>query len=241
MKNDLLNILYTPLDLPTPPPYDPLKIIDWINRNKEELEPYKQYAYDNQLTSEKNNKIVWPWNMGLAYLNWDDKGPGWLCNFDKEFPDLSRYMYEVFKIPLEDLGTVVILPVRHKHRGMGFMHQDPGNFGLRIYLEFEHIGQNKLFLQKTRVPYIEHPKYELPINPQILQPELIECRTLSNRGCWFINNTRAFHCTYTEIEDSTRIAVIVSGNPRSDDSIYERLKDIIVSSANKYEDYAVLW
>lgn len=238
---ELLDILYTPLDLPVPPSCNAQSIIDWIERNQEQLEPYKQYAYDNELTSEKNPKVKWPWNMGLAYLNWQDQGPGWLCNFDQEFPELSKYMYEVFEIPLEDLGTIVILPVRHKHTGMGFMHQDPGNFGLRIYLEFEHIGKNKLFLQKTRVPYIKRPKYEPPVDPKILQPELIECRTFSNRGCWFINNTRAFHCTYTEVEDSTRIAVIVSGNSRSDASIYDRLKTKIIDSAIKYKDYAVLW
>lgn len=241
MENPLLNILYTPLDLPEPPPCDPDQIINWIDSNREELEPYKQYAYDNELTSEKSPKIKWPWNMGLAYLNWEDQGPGWLCNFDKEFPELSSYMHTVFDIPIQELGTIVILPVKHKHTGFGFMHQDPGDFGIRIYLEFEHIGKNKLFLQKTRVPYLKRPTYEPPIDLKILQPELIECKTLTNRGCWFINNTRAFHCTYTEIEDSTRIAVIVSGNPKTHKNVMNRLTNKIIESAEKYKDYAIYW
>jgi hypothetical protein len=241
MKNPLLNILYTPLDLAPPPPCDPEKLINWIDTNKEQLEPYKQYAYDNRLTSEKNTQIAWPWNMGLAYLNWDNTGPGWLCNFNKEFPDLSDYMYKVFDIPIEELGTIVILPIRKKHTGFGFLHQDPGDFGIRIYLEFEHIGQNKLFLQKTRVPYMKRPDYEPPIDPNILQKELIECKTLSNRGCWFINNTRAFHCTYTEVEDSTRVTVIVSGNASTNDKILQRLTPKIISSAEKFKDHAVFW
>ena len=179
--------------------------------------------------------------MGLAYLNWDNTGPGWLCNFNKEFPDLSDYMYKVFDIPIEELGTIVILPIRKKHTGFGFLHQDPGDFGIRIYLEFEHIGQNKLFLQKTRVPYMKRPDYEPPIDPNILQKELIECKTLSNRGCWFINNTRAFHCTYTEVEDSTRVTVIVSGNASTNDKILQRLTPKIISSAEKFKDHAVFW
>lgn len=242
MENPLLNILYTPLDLPEPPACDSNKIINWINSNREELEPYKQYAYDNALTSEKNSKIKWPWNMGLAYLNWDTHtNPGWICKFDKEFPELSHYIYTVFGISIEELGSIVILPVKHKHIGMGFMHQDPGEFGLRIYLEFEHIGKNKLFLQKTRVPYTTQPNWEPPVDPKILQPELIECRTFSNRGCWFINNTRAYHGTYTEIENSTRIAVIVSGNPKSHNIVIDRLKNKIIDSAFKFKDYAVFW
>jgi hypothetical protein len=238
---DLINLLYTPLDLPSPPDYDPQDIINWINENKDKLDPYKKYAYDHSLSNERNEKVTWPWNMGLAFLNWDDKGPGWLCDFDKRFPDLSRYMHEVFGIPIEDLGTVVILPVSHTHQGMGFLHQDPGDFGIRIYLEFEHIGKNKLLMQRTRLPHKHRPGFPYPIDQKYLQPEVIECKTLTNKGCWYINNTRAYHGVWTEVENSTRIAVIVSGNKRTHNKIMERLTPIIQTSAEKYADYAVHW
>ena len=239
---DLLDILYTPLDLPTPPEVDTQALITWINRNKNALEPYKQYAYDNNISSEKNPRIRWPWNMGIVYLNWDKHtNPGWICNFDKTFPELSHYMYTVFDIPIEELGTIVILPTKKNHTGMGFLHQDPGDIGLRIYLEFEDIGKNKLLLQKTKLPYPCQQPIPLPVDPELLQEEVIECKTLTNKYCWYINNTRAFHGTWTEVPDSTRIAVIVSGNLETGWHVMDRLKSKIIASAEKYKDYAVFW
>ena len=239
---DILDILYTPLDLPPPPEVDTKKLIDWINNHKQELEPFKKYAYDNNISAENNPKIIWPWNMGLVYLNWDENiKPGWICDFDKSFPELSTYMHTVFDIPIEELGSIVILPTKTKHTGMGFWHQDPGEVGLRLYLEFEHIGQNKLFLQKTKLPYDFQQPFELPVNPELLQDEILECKTLTNRYAWYINNTRAFHGTWTEVENSTRIAVIVSGNWTTGPAIIERLKTKILDSALKYKDYAIYW
>ncbi len=239
---DLLDILYTPLDLPIPPEVDTQSLIKWINDNKSALEPFKQYAYDNNISSEKNPKIIWPWNMGLVYLNWNkDINPGWICDFDKSFPELSNYMHTVFDIPIEELGSIVILPTKSNHTGMGFLHQDPGDVGFRIYLEFEHIGKNKLLMQKTKIPYLSQQSIPLPVDHDLLQDEVIECKTLSNRYCWYINNTRAFHGTYTEVPNSTRIAVIVSGNFETGPAITERLKNKIIESAQKYKDYAVFW
>lgn len=239
---DILDILYTPLDLPGPPAVDTRALINWIHEHKKDLEPFKKYAYDNNISAEKNPKIRWPWDMGLVYLNWNqDINPGWICNFDSAFPELSTYMYSVFDIPLEELGSIVILPTKSNHTGMGFWHQDPGEVGLRLYLEFEHIGQNKLLMQKTKVPYDFQQPFELPVNPELLQDEIIECKTLTNRYAWYINNTRAFHGTWTEVENSTRIAVIVSGNWQTGHQIIERLKTKIIDSALKYKDYAVLW
>ncbi len=237
----LIDILYTPLDLPEPPQIDTNNLLTWIDNHRPEQESFRNFLRDAYIADDNSNKFVWPWNMGLAYLNWDDTGPGWLSNFDKHFPELSSYFHTVFDIPIEDLGTIVLLPVKKKHTGMGVLHQDHDDFGLRVYLEFEHIGQNKLLLQKTRVPYESKPKLSYPIDPKLLQKDIIECKTLKSRGCWFINNARAVHGTYTEVEDSTRIAVIVSGNPRSNTSIANRMTEKIISSAEKYKDYAVFW
>jgi len=239
---DLQQILYTPLDLPKPPAVNALELINWIKEHKNDLDPIKQYAYENYITSEKNPRIVWPWNMGLVYLNWDENfNPGWIANFDKTFPELSTYFHTVFDIPIEELGSIVILPIKENHLGMGFWHQDPGEYGIRIYLEFEHIGQNKLLLRKTKTPYDTQQFFPLPIDSNLLQDDIIECKTLSNRYCWFINNTRAFHGTWTQIPNSLRIAVIVSGNPKTNDTIIERLSEKIKQSVEKFKDYAILW
>jgi hypothetical protein len=238
---NLLDILYTPLDLPEPPVININHLFNWIDQSRSEQEPFRNFLRDAYIADDNSEKFTWPWNMGLAYLNWEDHGPGWLSKFDKEFPELSQYFYTVFDIPLEDLGTVVILPVKKKHTGQGVMHMDHDDFGLRVYLEFEHIGQNKLLMQKTRVPYLTRPKFTYPIDQKLLQKEVIECKTFSPRGCWYINNARAVHGTWTEVEDSTRIAVIVSGNPRSSQDITSRIQNKIITSAEKYKDYAVLW
>ena len=239
---ELLYNLYTPLDLPQPPDVDAQALIKWINDNKSDLEPFKDYAYKEKISQEHNQKIVWPWNMGIVYLNWNEQiNPGWICGFDKAFPELSTYVHTVFDIPIEELGSVVILPTKTKHTGMGFWHQDPGEVGLRLYLEFEHIGKNKLLLQKTKIPYECQQPFTLPVDPDLLQDEVIECKTLTNRYAWYINNTRAFHGTWTEVEDSTRIAVIVSGNWNTGPAIVDRLIPLITASAEKYKDYAVFW
>lgn len=238
---NLIDILYTPLDLPEPPKLNIEEFLNWIDVHREEQAPMRDWLANMYVADENNTKVVWPWNMGLAYLNWDGTGPGWLSNFNKSFPELSKYFHEIFDMPEEDLGTIVLLPVRKKHLGYGMMHQDHDTFGLRVYLEFEHIGQNKLFLQKTRVPYQTKPNIPYPIDSQWLQDDVIECKTLQPRGCWYINNARAVHCTYTEVEDSTRIAVIVSGNPQTDNRIISRMKNKIIESAEKYKDYAVFW
>jgi hypothetical protein len=239
---ELLDILYTPLDLPPPPKVDVAELQSWMDDNKKIIHAVNMHAYDIQLCLCQNKKIVWPWDHSFAYYNWANQGPGWIANFDKKFPELSKYMYEVFDIPIEELGNIVILPVKTKHIGHGFLHADPGDFGLRIYLEFEHIGENKLFIQKTKLPY-EHNIWpvEYPIDPNLLQPEEIECKTLSPRSCWFVNNVRAFHRTYTAVENSNRIAVIVSGTYDGEKPIMDRMKDKIIASAEKYKDYAVLW
>ena len=240
-KMNLLDILYTPLDLPEPPPVDNEKLLNWVEESRPSQESFRNFLRDSYIADDNSTKFVWPWNMGLIYLNWDGNGPGWISEFDVAFPDLSNYFHSVFDIPLEELGTIVILPVKKKHVGQGVMHMDHDDFGLRVYLEFENIGQNKLLLQRTRIPYTTRPSIPYPIDPKLLQKEIIECKTLKPRGCWYINNARAVHGTWTEVEDSTRIAVIISGNPSSSKNITARLQDKIIQSAEKYKDHAVLW
>ena len=104
---NLLDILYTPLDLPEPPPVDNEKLLNWIDEARPSQESFRNFLRDSYIADDNSTQFVWPWNMGLVYLNWDGNGPGWISDFNEHFPDLARYFYTVFDIPLEELGTIV--------------------------------------------------------------------------------------------------------------------------------------
>lgn len=235
------DILYTPLDVGEKPEFDIKKLQAWLSNNHVPLSKYKDI-----LSATKNSaeKVIenYPWDLTVAYFNMTDKGPGWLGNFDTEFPELSTYMYECFGLSLEDMGLIVFLPIKQNHTGLGFWHNDTDWYGLRHYFDFESMDTNKLLLKKTKIDYTERPSLKVPIDEDLyLQSETIECKLISPRQSFFLNNVKSVHSTYTATPNVTRIAAFVTGKKLGGTYIKEKIENLVVRSAEKYKDYAVLW
>ena len=241
---NLNDVLYTPLDVPKMPEYDLTKLELWLKTNYQSLSNYKNIFTKASYRTGEMSIDRYPWDLTAAYFNMTDSGPGWLGNFDKEFPSLSKYFYEAFSLSLEDIGLIILLPVRETYTGFGFWHNDADLTGLRMYLGFENQQEDRLFLKRTKKANSlkSLPKYDFPIDhTKYLQEELIECKTLHSRQCFYLNNFRSVHATYTEKPGTTRIAAFVTGKVSNQYKIMKKINELVVSSALKYKDYSVLW
>ena len=236
------DILYTPLDVPSKPEFDINQINDWLTRNYQLLSQYKDMLSGNSFTAEKIFEN-YPWNLTVAYFKlFDEKEPGWLGNFDQEFPELSKYIYESFNLSIDDVGLIIFLPIKQGHTGLGFWHNDPEWYGLRHYFAFDNPDKNKLLMKRTKIDYDERPNFTLPIDEnEYLQDETIECKILSPTQSFFLNNLRSVHATNTIEPDGSRIAVIITGKFGKRKEMQEKIESLVIRSAEKYKDYAVLW
>ena len=99
---ELIDILYTPLDVLPKPDYDIGSLQNWLNSNHTKLAKFKEFLAGTGNTAEK---IIenYPWDLTVAYFNVNDTGPGWLGDFDKTFPELSKYLYECFNYEVYSL------------------------------------------------------------------------------------------------------------------------------------------
>jgi len=196
----------------------------------------------NSFTAEKIFEN-YPWNLTVAYFKlFDEKEPGWLGNFDQEFPELSKYIYESFNLSIDDVGLIIFLPIKQGHTGLGFWHNDPEWYGLRHYFAFDNPDKNKLLMKRTKIDYDERPNFTLPIDEnEYLQDETIECKILSPTQSFFLNNLRSVHATNTIEPDGSRIAVIITGKFGKRKEMQEKIESLVIRSAEKYKDYAVLW
>jgi hypothetical protein len=236
------DILYTPLDVPDKPEFDINKLKSWLSKNHAPLSRYKDTLAGTNNTAE-NIIENYPWDLTVAYFKlFNENEPGWLGNFDKEFPELSRHMYESFNLSIDDIGLIVFLPIKQGHTGLGFWHNDTDWYGLRHYYSFDNINSNKLLMKKTKLAYTERPYFPLPIDESIyLQEETIECKVLSPTQSFFLNNVRSVHSTYTVTPDVTRIAAFVTGKVGQRETMQQKIESLVIRSAEKYKDYAVLW
>jgi hypothetical protein len=241
---NLNDVLYTPLDTPPMPNFELSKLESWLENNYHPLSNFKNLFTKASYSTGEMSIEDYPWDLTAAYFNISDSGPGWLGNFDIEFPELSRYFYESFSLNLEDIGFIILLPVRETYQGFGFWHNDIDFTGLRMYLGFENEKEDKLFLKRTLNPngVRSLPKYEYPIDhKKHLQDELVECKPLHNRQCFYLNNFRSVHATYTGHAGTSRIAAFITGKRNKQFDLMKKINNLVVSSAMKFKDHAVLW
>ena len=230
-----IDICYTPLDVSKSPDYSIDDVKTWITENTETLQQCVDDLCKRGLAAQKTAE-KYPWRLVFAY--WDEYG-GWLNDFDKKFPELSKYMHEAFSLKEDELESILLLPMNNDVTGYGFWHNDGDKAGYRMYLNND-VGS--LFLRKTKTPYDSNhwPRIvedDDTWNDNKLEKTEYECKLLSSNQCFFLNNHRSAHATYTEKkpQDIPRIAVII--NPKkipTDDSL-------VVNSAKKYKDYAIIY
>lgn len=218
------DVLYTPLNCPEQPQYSIDAIKKWSVDNSLAIEEQKQ-----QLNGEGNiaerTELNYPWNVQVVYRKFNDSDNGWIAGFNTQFPELAAYFYEAFGLSLDDLGIVLMLPVKENHTGLGFWHQDPDNYGLRMYLEYEQQQDNTLLIR------------ELGNTANIKQ-----CIPVSNKQCFFLNNKDAEHTTYTTVPNKTRIAVLIIGKLDTDSqqNWKNKITSLVEESALMFPNNAIL-
>ena len=236
---DLLDILYTPVDTPPRPELDVNKFKAWLAENSPKQK--EQVKIFNNSTLIASDKVInYPWDLAMGYCNIFGNGPGWMGNFNTEFPEFSAWLHESFNIPIEKVGVMLFLPVNPTHTGVGFWHNDPDYSGVRHYIAYDDSDQNKLLIRQTKIPYDK--RVELMHLPDTaFADEIQECKLLKNDQSFYLNNFRAVHATNTTKIGSTRIACIISPQFTAPHSLTEHCRELIVNSAKKFSDHAILW
>lgn len=226
-----IDICYTPLDMPERPDIDIQKFLDWAKR------VYPQLAKDKAKHSEAQFNELYPWDLVFGCFDGE-----WQDNFDKEFPELAEYCYNAFGIRRMELATVVFLPVRPHVQGISFWHSDMDGTGFRFYLECENHDKNPLVVRKTVNPNNELAMLSISLDEdhEALQKEVYRCNMISPHQSFYINNYRAVHAPMMDVP-ALRIAGFVTVRPFFTEMVKKRTRDLIVRSAEKYKDYAILW
>ena len=226
-----IDICYTPLDIPVRPDIDMHKFMSWIKQ------VYPQPCKEKEIHAEKTIGQDYPWDLVFASSN-----GVWQNNFDNEFPELAKYCYEAFNMKRYELNTVLFLPVRPSITGTGFWHNDIDPGGYRFYLECEHYNDNPLLLRKTKLPYPERESIVVPIggDDDRLQKEIFNCKMSNPHMAYYLNNCRSVHAPMMTTP-GTRVAVLLTINRAHTEAVLKRNRDLVVSSAIKYKDYAILW
>lgn len=234
-----IDICYTPLDTPEAPEYSVEKVKQWITENTETLQPCVEELCRRGLAGQ-NDVEKYPWKLVFAF--WNEYG-GWLNEFDKKFPELSKYLHEAFNLSEDELESILLLPMNNNIQGRGFWHNDGDRAGYRMYLHYENMNEDMLFLRKTVVPYDQSTWVKIKEensdtwNDNILQSPALQCVITKPNQCFYLNNYRSAHATYVKDKPKNipRIAVII--NPKNvpeDDSL-------VVKSAKKFKEQAILW
>jgi hypothetical protein len=233
-----VEILYTPLDTLEMPPIDMTKLKNW-------MELYQSYNanYDagNAVPSE-----IFPWNV--SYIKDNRK---WLNNFDIEFPNLAKYTSSAFGLQPDDIVTAVFAHAKSSFEGVGFWHGDVDSAGLRMYIENEET-EDFLLIKPTIEPYNHSPiekmkDYPNGINlvgdsPQIQNDVIHSAKLLKPNQCFYLNSVRGIHAVKTNKKGCSRILLALTIDLKiSTQNLPEQLKKLIVNSADKYKEYAIMW
>lgn len=231
--NDLLNILYTPLDTVEPPKINVEKFLTWAYGIDEQQITHRVDASKNM------DKELYPWHIVYARHNGE-----WKKGFKEEFAEIADFFTRVYKMPEEEIYSIVLLPVRSNFVGTGFWHSDTDGHGLRVYLENDQTD-DFLLIRPTVEPHTVRPSVIVPrdgISPHIQTVEH-SAKLLRPNQSFFINNIRAVHSANISKPNTLRIACIIAAfnaahvihNMKAD------VQDLILRSAEKYSDYAIRW
>ena len=223
-----VDILYTPLDIPEPPKVDLDALVAWICKYQEEQEVKKRQDFSKEL------KGSYPWN--IIYCKQDYH---WYKDFDKEFPALAEYCHTVFDVPHTMISDIVVLHTRNDFVGEGFWHSDPDPVGLRFFLECQETGEF-LRMRPSKLPYFDRTAI-LSETENKLQSTVLSARLLKPNQGFYLNNVRAMHAVYTAEPGKMRVTFLINVDDMAIWRLPESIRKLIVDSAEKYSDYALLW
>jgi len=215
-----VEILYTPLDTPELPIIDVSKLKTWIDSHQ---------SYNSKY--DENNK--------------------WRNNFNVEFPALAEYVSSAFGLQPSDIVTGIFAYTKPEFEGMGFWHSDVDSSGLRMYIENEETD-DFLFIKPTTLPYNNFPTDRLKEREseislmdssfQIQTDVIHSAKLLKPTQCFYLNSVRGVHAIKTNKKGCTRILLALTLDLNiSAQNLPQQLKKLIVDSAQKYKDYAIMW
>ena len=230
---DLINLLYTPLDVPERPAVDIDKFKQWLTAVYPQECLTKTPAWSNSMALYKD-KYPWHLTFGMADGEWQN-------NFDTEFPEYSKYLYESIGLERHEIVSIIFLPVRDHVTGLAFWHADVDDLGFRFYVDNEKYLENPLLLKKTKLPHTRNAM-SLPIsdNDIRLQPEIYTFKMLSPTQSYYLNNYRAVHSPFINVPGS-RISGFVNVYPKYREEVRRRTEAFILQSAAKFKDHTILW
>ena len=229
---DILDILYTPVDVKPVPQFDRSKLNNWCKKNQFQ-------ALSNRIDGSKITvENIYPWNIVYARRN-----ANWLEDFDKEFPELAEYFYSAFSLKESELTAAVLLPIKSDYVGSTYWHADPDEIGLRLYLENDEIDRDFLLIKPTKEKYQSREELgKIPENgiSSKIQDITYSAKILKSHNGFYLNNVRAIHTVNVDRPNSIRLAVLIITELNAD-KISSSVKDLIIQSAEKYSNLSIQW
>lgn len=228
--DELKDLLFCPLDLPTPPEIDYGDFCDW---REEQREFNEKHNFTARLADGKSN---YPWQVAWAlwWNTWDKPNP-WIADFDKRFPELVEY----FKLyPFKNAKSISFLD--QKESRDVYLHTDPdARWGMRFYL-FNGLGEKLYFVRakhqlNERLTTMKDGVYRDLWEES--QKEKLYASFPQERCAWMLNSYRAFHgIEHNPKPLGNRVATVLIG-----DYDYPRLFELLNRSADKYKEQAIWW
>jgi hypothetical protein len=229
---DILDILYTPINVKPVPVFDRSKLNDWCKANQ--IQTIQDRADGSKITVDD----IYPWNIVYARKN-----ANWLGGFDQHFPELAEYFYSAFSLQESELRSTVLLPMKSHYVGSTYWHADPDEIGLRLYLENDEIDRDFLLIKPTKKKYQSREELgkipENGITPKV-QDITYSAKILKSHNGFYLNNVRSIHTVNVDRPNSIRLAVLIITEMKAD-KISSSVKDLIVQSAEKYSDLSIRW
>lgn len=234
MSLELLDILYTPVDVPDLPRFDRSALDEWCFRN------YGQFINDRKDGKEVTPDKIYPWD--IVYVR--DKYR-WIDNFENQFPQLANYFPSAFLLKEEDIKSIVLLPIKPNYTGAKYWHSDPDEVGLRLYLENNESDTDFLLFKPTVKKFNTREGVRRAAIPpdgisSVLQDKIYSAKLMKPTQAFYINNVRAVHTVNVESPNLKRLAVLIITD-RNAWNFFEPTKELIMNSAKKFTKYALWW
>lgn len=237
---DMLDVLYTPLDIPLCPEIDIDKLYWWIYQTYPQKELLRQTS---RYWIGHDRMENYPWDSTFCKHNYK-----WLNNFDTLFPEIKNYLLEGFGLEEHEYSVMGMIPARKESVGFGFWHTDPDYLGLRFYFCFDDLENNGLYLKKVKNKEADesylYSNFDLYMD--LLEEETIKAEIYHPRQAFYLNNIKSGHSVYNS-KPGRRCAVIIGTNysPIHDKEnkfgyLRERYNELVVRSALKFKEAILL-